>query len=118
DGDERAKQLQADWDRWKPGVPLKILRTEYASVVDPIIDFIDELAVKDDRQIVVLIPVVIPDHVRYSLLHNHIDLVLSRALRTRPEVVVARVQMPLQELAKEAVGEEAPAEQSPAAPLR
>jgi hypothetical protein len=45
---------------------------------------------------VVLIPVVRPDRVRYRILHNHIDLVLSRALRSRMDVVVARVPMPLE----------------------
>jgi len=32
---------------------------------------------------------------RYRILHNQIDLVLSSALRSRPDVVVARVQLPL-----------------------
>ncbi len=50
---------------------------------------------------VVLIPVVIPERVRYRFLHNQIDVVLSAALRTRPDVVVARVQLPLQVLANE-----------------
>ena len=38
-----------------------------------------------------LIPVALPDRLRYRFLHNHIDLVLTRALRYRPDVVVARV---------------------------
>jgi hypothetical protein len=72
------------------------LHTEFASVVDPIIGFIDDLrASHPDEQIVVLIPVVIPDRVRYRLLHNQIDLVLSNALRTRSDLIVARVTMPL-----------------------
>ena len=56
---------------------------------------------KADKQIVVLIPVVIPDKVRYRLLHNQIDLVLSRALHGRPDVVVARTKFSLEELARE-----------------
>jgi amino acid transporter len=116
DGDERADKLERDWSRWEPGVPLRILRTEYASVVDPIIDLIDDLRARDDKQIVVLIPVVIPDHARFRLLHNQIDLVLSRALRSRPDVIVARVQMPLQQLAKEAADAEAPAKDPTPAP--
>ena len=43
-----------------------------------------------------LIPVVVPDRFRYRVLHNHIDVVLSAALRRRTDVVVARVPMPLQ----------------------
>jgi len=96
DGRNRARALERAWAQWQPGVPLRILHTEFASVVEPIVEFIDEARAHDDRQIVVLIPVVIPDRLRYRVLHNQIDLVLSAALRTRTDVVVARVPMPLQ----------------------
>ena len=59
-------------------------------------EFIDELREQHEKQIVVLIPVVIPDRLRYRLLHNQLDLVLTRALRTRTDIIVARVPMPLQ----------------------
>jgi amino acid transporter len=89
--------LQRHWERWHPGVPLYVLHTEFASVVDPICGFIDDLrASHPDEQIVVLIPVVIPDRLRYRLLHNQIDHVLSSALRARTDLIVARVTMPLE----------------------
>jgi len=101
DGDARARMLEQEWATWDPGVPLRVLHTDYASVVAPLISFIDELRAHNDKQIVVLIPVVIPDRVRYRFLHNQIDIVLSAALRSRPDVVVARVQLPLGVLARE-----------------
>jgi len=100
--DPRSQTMQREWQEWSPGVPLEILHTEYASVVDPLVSYIDGQRARDDRQIVVLIPVIIPDRVRYRILHNQIDLVLSAALRSRTDVVVARVQMPLEALAAEA----------------
>jgi amino acid transporter len=90
-----AAALEHTWGQWDPGVPLEILHTEYASVVRPIVAFIDEARRRSDQQIVVLIPVVVPTRVRYRLLHNQIDRVLSRALRDRTDLVVARVAMPL-----------------------
>jgi amino acid transporter len=93
DTEQRATDLEERWRQWNPGVELRVLRTEYASVVDPIIEFIDEARAETDEQIVVLIPVLIPEHFRYRFLHNQIDLVLTRALRTRTDVVVARVPM-------------------------
>jgi amino acid transporter len=93
--DDSSAALEAEWRAWNPGPPLRILRTEFTSVVEPIVAFIDEARAQSDQQIVVLIPVVIPDRLRYRLLHNQIDLVLSAALRTRTDVVVARVAMPL-----------------------
>jgi amino acid transporter len=92
EGDSR---LEEEWAEWDPGVPLRILPTEYASVVGPILAFIDEARRHDDHQIVVLIPVVVPEHLRYRILHNQIDVVLTAALRSRTDVVVARVGMPL-----------------------
>jgi hypothetical protein len=58
--------------------------------VDPVIDFIDEARERHDHQIVVLIPAVVPTRLRYRILHNQIDVVLSTALRDRVDVVVAR----------------------------
>jgi amino acid transporter len=99
--DEGAATRAADffdhWDRWNCGIPLQVLHTEYASVVQPIVAFIDELRSKHpDDQLVVLIPIVRPTRLRYRILHNQIDLVLSGALRNRDDVVVARVTVPLE----------------------
>ncbi len=96
---DRSRALEEDWRRWNPGVPLRVLRTEYASVVDPIVDFIDEQRRRHSEQIVVLIPAVIPSRTRYRLLHNQVDLVLSAALRSHPDVVVARAAMRLEDCA-------------------
>jgi hypothetical protein len=92
----RGRELEEQWARWNPGVPLQVLNTEYASVAEPLVAFIDQLGERHDKQIVVLIPVVLPDRLRYEFLHNHYDLVLSAALRGRPDVVCARISMPLE----------------------
>ena len=54
---------------------------------EPIVAFIDRLREHHDKQVVVLIPVALPDRLRYEFLHNHFDLVLTAALRARPDVV-------------------------------
>jgi amino acid transporter len=96
DGDDsETRSLEQEWASWDPGVPLKILRTEYASVVEPIVAFIDAARERSEQQIVVLIPVVVPERFRYRILHNQIDHVLTAALRSRTDIVVARVRMPL-----------------------
>jgi hypothetical protein len=99
-GDEASTyidSLKHQWRKWDPGVPLTVLHNEYSSVVQPIVGFIDEVEEQHpDDQIVVLIPVIRPDTLRHRLLHNQIDLVLSNALRTRTDIVVARVTTPLE----------------------
>jgi hypothetical protein len=58
--------------------------------------FVDRLRRRCSEPVIVLIPVALPDRLRYRFLHNHIDLVLTRALRYRPDVVVvARVPVPV-----------------------
>ena len=90
----RARALHRQWATWDPGVPLRVLRTEYASVAGPIVAFVDSLR-RHHQRIVVLIPVAMPGKLRYRLLHNHLDLVLTGALRHSPDVIVARVPVPL-----------------------
>jgi hypothetical protein len=97
EGTAYAEHFFDGWERWNCGIPLRVLHTEYASVTQPIVAFIDELrAEHPDDQLVVLIPVVRPDKLRYRILHNQLDLVLSSALRGRDDVVVARVTVPLE----------------------
>jgi amino acid transporter len=93
----RITELEREWRRWHPGVPLRVLHTPYSSVVQPIVEFIDELRAKRTDQIVVLIPFVVPDHPWHWILHNQLDHVLSRALRSRTDVIVARVSASLSE---------------------
>ncbi|MDR0342961.1 MAG: hypothetical protein LBI49_07520, partial [Nocardiopsaceae bacterium] len=91
----RERELQEQWNRWNPGPPLVVLHTEYASIAEPILAFLDRLREQHTEQIVVLIPVAVPDRLRYTFLHDHLDLVLTTALHRRPEIVTARVPVPL-----------------------
>ncbi|HVB91682.1 MAG TPA: APC family permease [Acidimicrobiales bacterium] len=96
EGESQTAALERAWAEWDPGVPLRVLHTEYSSVVEPIVAFIDEARAHSAEQIVVLIPVVIPERFRYRILHNQIDHVLTVALRSRTDIVVARVPLPVQ----------------------
>ncbi|MGB9113094.1 MAG: APC family permease [Acidimicrobiales bacterium] len=96
--EENAAGMRETWDRWNPGIPLLILETDYASVTQPILELIDNLSQTRDEQIVVLIPDILPAKSRYALLHNHLDFVLSNALRQRDDIVTARCRMAVSDL--------------------
>lgn len=83
------------WERWDPKVKLVVVESEYASVVESIVDFIDSQSTTDDIAIMVLIPVVVPDKKRFRLLHNQMDIVLSTALHERTDIIVARSKFAL-----------------------
>ncbi len=78
-----------------PGKPQVKPTVVVVPVAEPIVAFIDRLREHHDKQVVVLIPVALPDRLRYEFLHNHFDLVLTAALRARPDVVSARIPIPL-----------------------
>ncbi len=105
DENDTAASMREAWDRWNPGMPLLVLETDFASVVQPILELIDNLSQTRDEQIVVLIPDILPSKSRYSLLHNHIDFVLSSALRQRDDIVIARCRISITELAESEDGQ-------------
>ncbi len=89
--DERAQALQADWDRWAPGVPLTILRPRTRSVTKPMLAYLSALRRKDHPQVLVLIPEVEPRKWRHQVLQNQRGILLANALRRHSDVNVARV---------------------------
>lgn len=95
EGEDRAEALRAAWRRWDPGVPLRILHTEYASVARPIVRFIDELHSSRPGCVAVVLPVVHPEKRRHAILHNRIDHVVAAALASRDDVMVTRVPITL-----------------------
>ena len=86
----RDDELQERWARRNPGPPLAVLHTEYASAAGPVLASLDRLREQRAEQIVVLIPVATPDQLRYRFLHDHLDLMLAAALRSRADIVTAR----------------------------
>jgi hypothetical protein len=95
DSDAAAEAIVAQWEKWNPGVRLEVLESDYASIIEPIVGYIDELRKQVNHQIVVLIPVIVSDKVRYRILHNQIDLLLSNALSDRTDLIVARAKYQL-----------------------
>jgi amino acid transporter len=94
DNDE-PNQVDKDWTAWDPGVLLVTLHSPYASVVRPLVEFIDEKRATGDHLVVVLIPAVVPRRFWHRILHNQLDLVLKNALRERSDVLVGRVRTEL-----------------------
>jgi amino acid transporter len=95
-------EIEEQWEVWNPGVPLRVLHTDFASIVRPIMGLVDELRARPDVQVVVLVPVVIPERFRYRILHNQIDVALTSALHHRPDVIVARVPVPVRPAVRDA----------------
>jgi hypothetical protein len=93
-------ELEQQWNDWNCGVRLVTLRSQYHSVVRPILRFLDALQRQEEgfEATIVLIPVIRPTKWRHRALHNQLDLVLSAALQDRPEVSVARIPVTIDQL--------------------
>jgi amino acid transporter len=84
----QADQMEVDWTRWNPGVPLKVVHTPFHSVLRPVLRYVRH-ARQVHPSVVVLIPAVQPRHWWQRLLHNQLDLALTAALTDEPGVIVA-----------------------------
>lgn len=91
--EERAEKLKTKWEEYEPDIPLVILPSPYRSILDPIIDYIDEQEkMTAPRE---LITVLVPEFVTHKrwqyFLHNQTGLMLKTALLLRKNIVVASV---------------------------
>jgi len=79
------QRVREEWERWWPDVPLVVLPSPYRSVVDPLLDFLDEIdQERRDRQLAtVVLPESIPASRWRRLLHDRSPQLIRNALLDR-----------------------------------
>jgi hypothetical protein len=86
------EKLRSDWPSYCEGVPLRVLRSPYRKIVEPILDEIDRVRRAEPEYI---LTVVIPEFVTSSwwenLLHNQTALRIKSSLLMKPKVIVVSV---------------------------
>jgi amino acid transporter len=91
--EEQTKRLETDWQKNYSNIPLKILQSPYRSVLNPIIEYIDEL---DERYPNTWITIVVPEFITkkfwHNLLHNQTAMILKAILRFHKSKVVTTVR--------------------------
>jgi amino acid transporter len=93
----RTALLQRRWAEWGAGVPLVVLKSPCRSLIEPLMQYIDEVeAERDDDQIVLVLPEFVPAKLWEKVLHNHSGLMLKFALMRKPNVVVCNIRYFLQ----------------------
>ena len=82
---ESGEKMRKEWECWWPDIPLVILPSPYRSIIQPLLDYLDE----DDRQhndgtlAAVVLPEFVPARWWHQLLHNQTSLLLKAALLYR-----------------------------------
>jgi len=88
DADRRA-DLEREWQRADPGVPLTVLDSPYRHFTAPVLAYLDQLdAAHDGAVTTVVLPEFATDHAWESGLHNQVLLLLAGELRRRPRTAV------------------------------
>jgi hypothetical protein len=84
--------IRLDWERFGEGIPLVVRRSPYRSLMEPLLDYIEQLdAERPDDFVTVVLPEFIPSRWWHHLLHNQRALLIKGALLFKPNIVVISV---------------------------
>ncbi|HEY5617902.1 MAG TPA: APC family permease [Vicinamibacterales bacterium] len=86
------EHLRREWAQWGHGVPLVLLDSPYRSLMEPFLEFIEQVnAARPDAFLTVVLPEFVPAKWWHHLFHNQRALLLKGALLFRPNIVVTSV---------------------------
>jgi len=86
------EQLRGEWDRWGRGVPLVVLSSPYRSVLEPLLEHVEQIdAARPDGYVTVVLPEFVPARWWHHLFHNQRALLIKGALWFKPNIVVTSV---------------------------
>jgi len=96
--DESIEKMEQKWEEWNPGVRLIVLRSQYRSILKPLVRFIETVEWKKSEtdHVTVLIPQFIPKKWWHNFLHNQTSLLIRAYLYTRKDVTIATMPYHLQ----------------------
>lgn len=90
---EEAEKIQRKWEMWGGGVRLVILESPYRLLMEPLLEYIEEIA--QQRQpneiITIVVPQFVPARWYHNILHTQAALLLRLALLFRRGIVVTDV---------------------------
>lgn len=91
------ERVRAEWCQWGAGTRLEVLPSPYRSLMEPLLEYIDQLQVSHpDDYVTVILPEFVPRRWWQHLLHNQRALLIKGALLFRPRVVVTSVPFHLE----------------------
>jgi amino acid transporter len=77
-----SKNVQEMWKRWFPDVPLVVLPSPYRSIIEPLLQFLDETDRQhnDGQMAMIVLPEFVPARWWHALLHNQTSWMIKNAL--------------------------------------
>jgi amino acid transporter len=88
-----AEKLRRKWESWGEGVRLVILDSPYRLLLEPLLDYIEEIAAhrQPNEAITIVVPQFVPQRWWQNLLHAQAAIILRLLLLSKPEIVVTDV---------------------------
>jgi hypothetical protein len=85
-------KLRADWQTWAAATPLVILSSPYRSLLEPLLEYIEQIAAAEPHAYVtVVLPEFVPAKWWHHVFHNQRALLIKGALLFKPNTVVTSV---------------------------
>jgi len=102
------KTMRDQWAEWGQGVELVVLASPYRSLMEPLLEYIEEVQRNDPGgYMTVILPEFVPHRLWQHVLHNQHALLIKGALLFKPNVVVTSVPFHLGHDVGQPGGEEA-----------
>ncbi len=87
-----ASRLQTEWKEWGQGVPLVVLESPYRSLMEPLLEYIEQVdAAQPDDFVTVVLPEFVPARWWHNVFHNQRALLIKGSLLFKPNTVVTSV---------------------------
>jgi amino acid transporter len=84
--------LRAQWAQWGEGVPLVVLESPYRSLMEPLLEYIEQVnGERSDDYVTVVLPEFVPARWWHHLFHNQRALLIKGALLFKANTVVTSV---------------------------
>ncbi len=85
-------KLRHDWEQWNGGVPLVVLPSPYRSLLEPLLEYIEQIEKQNPHDYVtVVLPEFVPAKWWHHIFHNQRALLIKGALLFKPNTVVTSV---------------------------
>jgi hypothetical protein len=91
---EESEKVQQRWTTWGKGVRLVILESPYRMFLEPLLQYIDDIASKrqPNETLTIIVPQFVPKRWYHNFLHTQTAMLLRLALLFKPGIVITDVQ--------------------------
>ena len=97
-----SERVKRKWERWGDGVRLLVIDSPYRALIEPLLDYINEIAADRlaEEMLTIVVPHFVPARWWQRLLHMNTALMLRAALLRKRDIVVMEVPYHLEDEAE------------------